>query len=299
MDKWTSTFSPSSLHGLHSPIWIRLPQLPLIYWDINNITRIANGIGEPLWMDSHTSTWGKSSFARICVRINLEQKLIPGVWINGIHGKFFQRIEYEGLFNFCFDCGYLGHAKGNCPSLGKTSGPSPSSGRATQATHAATKEQPVQAPPTRTEQPIRNDPQECEEPDEDSLGTWNIVTRKRRGKNKAPAAAPSKGRDGVTEPSQATPTPENTQQRMEEISERIVNPRKSPTMNQRVSFNAARSGQDQTPTTVDLSKRQHKASRAFMEKQLLQLGPIATLPRKRRKNLQDDTGGDFVPFEDQ
>ncbi|PKU78652.1 hypothetical protein MA16_Dca014917 [Dendrobium catenatum] len=53
MNKWTSTLSPFSLHGLHSPIWVRLPQLPLIYWDINNITRIANGIGEPLWMDSH------------------------------------------------------------------------------------------------------------------------------------------------------------------------------------------------------------------------------------------------------
>ncbi|PKU59543.1 hypothetical protein MA16_Dca024126 [Dendrobium catenatum] len=50
---------------------------------------------------------------------------------------------------------------------------------------------------------------------------------------------------------------------------------------------------------INLSKRHHKAPKTFLEKQLLQLGPIATLLRKRRKNLNDDTGGDFVPFGEQ
>ncbi|XP_020704284.1 uncharacterized protein LOC110115410 [Dendrobium catenatum] len=116
LDRWDSSCSPNSLHGLRSPIWIRLPQLPLIYWDINNITRIANSLGEPLWMDSHTNKWGRSSFARICVKIDLTQKLLPGVWINDINDRFFQRVEYEGLTNFCFDCGLIGHAKGSCLS---------------------------------------------------------------------------------------------------------------------------------------------------------------------------------------
>ncbi|PKU64486.1 hypothetical protein MA16_Dca008409 [Dendrobium catenatum] len=76
LDRWTSTFLPNSLQGLQCPIWVRLPQLPLIYWDTNN-TRLTNVIGEPLWMDSHTSSWGKSSYARICVRIDLTQKMCP------------------------------------------------------------------------------------------------------------------------------------------------------------------------------------------------------------------------------
>ncbi|PKU61276.1 hypothetical protein MA16_Dca028216 [Dendrobium catenatum] len=102
MDRWDSSCSPNSLHGLRSPIWIRLPQLPLIYWDINNITRIANSLGEPLWMDSHTSKWGRSSFARICVKIDLSQKLLPSVWINGIHGRFFPTGGIRGTYKFLF-----------------------------------------------------------------------------------------------------------------------------------------------------------------------------------------------------
>jgi len=114
MDKWTSYCSPNLLHGLRSQIWIQLPQLPIIYWDIKNITHIANALGEPLWMDSHTSSWGRSSFACICVRIDISKKLIPGVWINGIQGRFFQRVEYEGLTNLCFECGSIGHSNGRC-----------------------------------------------------------------------------------------------------------------------------------------------------------------------------------------
>ncbi|PKU62279.1 hypothetical protein MA16_Dca029178 [Dendrobium catenatum] len=86
---------------------------------------------------------------------------------------------------------------------------------------------------------------------------------------------------------------------MEEISNRIVNQSNHHPKDHRVTFQAAKPSQDNPPSTINLSKRQHKASKAYMEKQLLQLGPIATLPRKRRKNLQDDTGGDFVPFEEQ
>ncbi|PKU61286.1 hypothetical protein MA16_Dca028135 [Dendrobium catenatum] len=86
---------------------------------------------------------------------------------------------------------------------------------------------------------------------------------------------------------------------MEEISNRIVNPGNRSPKDQRVTFNTAKPAQDTSPSTVNLSKRQQKAPKTFLEKQLLQMGPIATLLRKRRKNLQDDIGGDFVPFEEQ
>ncbi|KAL0919933.1 hypothetical protein M5K25_009024 [Dendrobium thyrsiflorum] len=116
MVRWTSDYVPNSLAGLHSSVWVRLPQLPLLYWDVTNLNRMANFIGEPLWLDSHTSTWGRSSFARMCVRLDLSKPLLPGIWIKGLHGRFFQRIEYEGLSNFCFACGMIGHTVDRCPS---------------------------------------------------------------------------------------------------------------------------------------------------------------------------------------
>ncbi|KAL0919919.1 hypothetical protein M5K25_009009 [Dendrobium thyrsiflorum] len=116
MVRWSPDYIPNSLSGLQASIWIRLPQLPLLYWDIDNLTRMANFVGEPLWLDEHTSSWGRSSYARMCVRLNLSKPLLPGIWIKGLHGRFFQKIEYEGISNFCFSCGLVGHTQDSCPS---------------------------------------------------------------------------------------------------------------------------------------------------------------------------------------
>ncbi|XP_020686371.1 uncharacterized protein LOC110102357 [Dendrobium catenatum] len=286
------------MQGLHSPIWVCLPQLQLIYWDVNNITRIANGIGEPLWMDSHTSTWGKSSFACICVRIDLSQKLLPGVWINGIDGRFFQRIEYEGLTNFCFGCGYIGHANGKCSSKNNGGGMTPTSARVQHPNRAQPRDLPVSGHPPGAEQLVRDGPLDREK-QEDSFGEWNLVTRKKRGKQKGSSVLPSTGQSKDTDHGSLSCATKEIQQQMEEISNKIVNPSNSPSKNQRVTFNASKLDQDASPSTINLSKRQQKTSKTFMEKQLLQLGPITTLPTKRRKNLQDDSGGEFIPFEEQ
>ncbi|PKU61123.1 hypothetical protein MA16_Dca028275 [Dendrobium catenatum] len=299
MDKWDSTCSPNSLHGLRSPIWICLPQLPLIYWDINNITRIANLLGEPLWMDSHTSKWGRSSFARICVRIDLSQKLLLGVWINGIHGKFFQWVEYEGLTNFCFDYGFIGHAKGSYLPITSSKGPTPTQVQASQPAQAQHGGLHMTGPPHPRQQSMPV-PHGQGVHEDDSFGTWNLVTHKKRNKQKAPTEQPAIGqKKGVEPPQSQTQPPLAELQRMEEISKRIIDPSGKASTEQRVTFSVTRSENVAPSLTVNLSKRQDKAPKTFLEKQLLQLGPIATLPRKRRKNLQDDTGGDFVPFEEQ
>ncbi|PKU87285.1 hypothetical protein MA16_Dca009433 [Dendrobium catenatum] len=73
-------------------------------------------LGEPLWMDAHTSTWEKSSFARICVRLDLSRPLRPGIWIQGLYGRFFQPLEYEGLSTLCFRCGLVDHQSAACPA---------------------------------------------------------------------------------------------------------------------------------------------------------------------------------------
>ncbi|KAL0928563.1 hypothetical protein M5K25_000457 [Dendrobium thyrsiflorum] len=53
LDKWSPTFSPSSMKGLTSPIWVRMPQLPLQCWDEVNIARIASMVGKPLMFDGN------------------------------------------------------------------------------------------------------------------------------------------------------------------------------------------------------------------------------------------------------
>ncbi|KAL0904365.1 hypothetical protein M5K25_026460 [Dendrobium thyrsiflorum] len=54
-------------------------------------------IGTPLWVDALIGAWGHQEFAHVCVCLDLAQKIQTGVWINGMSGRFYQRVEYEGL----------------------------------------------------------------------------------------------------------------------------------------------------------------------------------------------------------
>ncbi|KAL0916136.1 hypothetical protein M5K25_013623 [Dendrobium thyrsiflorum] len=64
-----------------------------------------------------------------------------------------------------------------------------------------------------------------------------------------------------------------------------------------IIFSAKKTQQfeDTSTKVLNLSKQQFRVSMAHFE-ELLQFGPIAIVPRKRKKTLQDDMGGDFVPF---
>ncbi|KAI0488576.1 hypothetical protein KFK09_028414 [Dendrobium nobile] len=81
MEKWSLEFSTLSLKGLTSPIWIRMPHLPLQCWDEVNVARIASSIG---------------------------------TWVESISGKFYQRFEYEKILTLCYGCGMVGHLKPDC-----------------------------------------------------------------------------------------------------------------------------------------------------------------------------------------
>ncbi|KAI0529344.1 hypothetical protein KFK09_001891 [Dendrobium nobile] len=117
MEKWSTNFSALSMKGLTSPIWVRMPNLPLHCWDEVNIARIASRIGIPLMMDGNLFQWGRREFARVCVWVKLDQPLPLGIWVDSISGRFFQEVEYEKVANLCFKCGLIGHLKEDCEKI--------------------------------------------------------------------------------------------------------------------------------------------------------------------------------------
>ncbi|KAL0928618.1 hypothetical protein M5K25_000523 [Dendrobium thyrsiflorum] len=50
--------------GLTSPIWVRMPHLPLVCWDEINVARIASLVGHPLWIDGNMFQWGRREYVR-------------------------------------------------------------------------------------------------------------------------------------------------------------------------------------------------------------------------------------------
>ncbi|KAL0911907.1 hypothetical protein M5K25_017843 [Dendrobium thyrsiflorum] len=85
-----------------------------VNYHINNVALIASMIGVPLMLDGNMFHWGRREFARVCVRVELDKPLPLGVWVEGMAGRFFQKVEYERILAFCYDCGMLGHDRASC-----------------------------------------------------------------------------------------------------------------------------------------------------------------------------------------
>ncbi|KAL0909997.1 hypothetical protein M5K25_020918 [Dendrobium thyrsiflorum] len=100
--------------GLFSVVWVRLPHLPLLFWDRIHIARLVSIIGEPLWLDESTAAWGSSSFVRFAVRMSITCPLRPGVAVVGPTGRFFQAFVYEGLAIYCPHCCSVDHSADSC-----------------------------------------------------------------------------------------------------------------------------------------------------------------------------------------
>ncbi|KAL0922787.1 hypothetical protein M5K25_006805 [Dendrobium thyrsiflorum] len=67
LDRWSPSFSIDQMNGLSALIWVRFLKLPLMYWDPSNLARISKMVGDPLWMDEQTSSWGaKLICQRVC-----------------------------------------------------------------------------------------------------------------------------------------------------------------------------------------------------------------------------------------
>ncbi|KAK6121385.1 hypothetical protein DH2020_044867 [Rehmannia glutinosa] len=76
--KWTPSFNPR-IEAPLAPVWIRLPGLPIHFFDHNALFAIGMIIGTPLQVDSLTTSRSRLSMARVCVELDLLKERIEEV----------------------------------------------------------------------------------------------------------------------------------------------------------------------------------------------------------------------------
>ncbi|PKA46309.1 Uncharacterized protein AXF42_Ash021356 [Apostasia shenzhenica] len=200
LDVWTPKFTASSAVGSSTPLWIRLPGLPLYSWDVLNLARITSALGTPLWVDPCTATVDRVAYARVCVRIDLSLPLKSGIWIDSCHGKFYQKVEYEGLSVICFNCGIVGHKEATCPT--KTSqpaaGPNPTAAVPNSSSLQPSTDVPAQSncPSTSASQHVPPAPTVLHSPStpttsDSAFGPWMLVMNRRRRPQTSRSTNPS------------------------------------------------------------------------------------------------------------
>ncbi|XP_057425709.1 uncharacterized protein LOC130719083 [Lotus japonicus] len=91
-------------------VWIRIPDLPIFFYNLSFLSRVRAELGTMLKVDQLTSIHSRGQFSRICVELNLKRKLVPTITVMGLT----LHLEYEGLHMICFNCGRYGHRLENC-----------------------------------------------------------------------------------------------------------------------------------------------------------------------------------------
>ena len=102
---WELNFKSSKANMSSVAVWIRLPELPIEYYELSALRAIGETIGLVLRIDTHTAVETRGRFARLCVQVNLGESITKLLKMGGIE----QPVQYKGLNSLCFRCGRVGH----------------------------------------------------------------------------------------------------------------------------------------------------------------------------------------------
>ncbi|KAF7824071.1 uncharacterized protein G2W53_022215 [Senna tora] len=183
VQRWRPNFNPKDANEVTKiAAWVRVPSLPLEFYNARCLWRIGDLVGRALKIDPTTSLTSRGKFARICVEINLKKQLVQQV---EVRGRCYA-VEYEGLHMVCFHCGRYGHTRDFCMLKKEAEGKEkpqqvdlnevPNDGEQGRDNGGETG-------PVTVKGAIR---QEDNNGNDGIFGPWMVVSRSKRGKNFIP-----------------------------------------------------------------------------------------------------------------
>ncbi|CAN1162592.1 hypothetical protein LINPERHAP2_LOCUS24586 [Linum perenne] len=135
--------------------WVRLPKLPIHFFNKLVVSRIGDCIGRTVRLDLATAEGARARYARVCVEVDISKPLL-GKYM--IEDRTFL-VEYESLQNICTSCGFYGHKVDGCIRF------------------------PVPRPAA-----VQNDTEsDTVRPAEEAVGEWMVVSRRSKGRSVKPA----------------------------------------------------------------------------------------------------------------
>jgi hypothetical protein len=112
---WTEKFSPEKEDFAHAPVWIRLYSLPQEFWLEEVLAGIGNTIGIYVKSSEATKQRRYTSYARICVYLNIAKPLPGSITLEYHDEDWSQTIDYEHIPFRCRKCHEHGHLFRECP----------------------------------------------------------------------------------------------------------------------------------------------------------------------------------------
>lgn len=73
------------------PLWVKLPNLPLSYWNVVVLSKIESSLGQPLYADECTTSISRISFARFLIEMDVTKPLPKSIKIQEPIGRVFEQ----------------------------------------------------------------------------------------------------------------------------------------------------------------------------------------------------------------
>ena len=115
MRPWRPNFVPEKESFTRVPVWIRLFSLPMDYWGLNALMQIGNKLGTFIKASEATLQKRYTSYARLCIEMDVSGALHDGLWLEYRDEEYFQPIDYEQIPFRCRKCHEHGHLSRECP----------------------------------------------------------------------------------------------------------------------------------------------------------------------------------------
>ena len=114
---WKPNFDPDQNNLKNLLVWVRIPCLPIEYYDMNFLMKVGEMISKPVKIDEAISLLKRPGhFAYMCVEIDLEKSLISMFRLR----SNVRKIYYKCIHLVCLSCGRFNHWKDECPLEQKT-----------------------------------------------------------------------------------------------------------------------------------------------------------------------------------
>ena len=115
MQHWNPTFNPSTTSISTVLVWVRLPNLPLHLWNDPSLRAIENVIGQFHSICLNTTKFFRTTYARICVQMDLSEGLPVELKIVNQDYSWTQALDYKNISFRCRSCYNTGHLAKACP----------------------------------------------------------------------------------------------------------------------------------------------------------------------------------------
>jgi hypothetical protein len=115
MKPWSPSFDPSKDSLSSTPVWVRLPNLPLHFWGLSSLCAIGNALGRFHYRSPESENYSICTYARICVEMDFSKGFPTEINLTGDNYLWTQKMDYEKIVFRCRACFGTGHLAAHFP----------------------------------------------------------------------------------------------------------------------------------------------------------------------------------------